>query len=140
MYSHRCTAIRKPSDSDCNGFTGRVILGCRRADGIYSHKFSAIQDVVKCVSYTDNRHLSKEDLALSYTKIKNQFTEQNEWLAIVPIASFICVVNFVKVMIMVKKWFDVRSTALTINASVSKVFQKTSSGYLTFLLQSQEKL
>ena len=45
------------------------------------------KDVVECVINDEKVHLTKEDLALSNTKIENWFTSQNKWLAVVLIAS-----------------------------------------------------
>ena len=47
------------------------------------------KDVVECVVNDKKVHLTKEDLALSNTKIENWFTQQNKWLAVVLIASII---------------------------------------------------
>ena len=60
-------------------------------------------------------------MALSNTKIENWFPQQNKWLAVVFIVSFIGVLSFVIGMIMIKKWFSVRNTVTTINTSISKV-------------------
>ena len=65
-------------------------------------------------------HLTK-DLALSNTKIENGFSQQNKWLAVVLIVSFIGVLSFVTNMIMVKKWFSIRNTFNKFNTSVSKI-------------------
>ena len=77
-------------------------------------------------------HLTKEDLALSNTKIENWFTSQNKWLAVVLIASIIGILGFIIGMIMVKKWFSVKNTVTTINTSVSKV-TKQLTGAITLL-------
>ena len=69
-------------------------------------------------------HLTKEDLALSNTKIENLFTQQNKWLAAVLIASIIGILSFVIGMIMVKKWFSIKNTVTAINTSVSKVIKQ----------------
>ena len=61
------------------------------------------KDVVECVVNDKKVQLTKEDLALSNTKIENWFTQQNKWLAAVLIASFIGVLSFVVGTIMVKK-------------------------------------
>ena len=74
-----------------------------------------------CFVNNEKVHLTKEDLALSNTKIENWFTQQNKWLAVVLIVSFIGVLRFVAGMIMVKKWFSIENTITTINTSVSKV-------------------
>ena len=79
------------------------------------------KDVIKCVVNDEKVHLTKEDLALSNTKIEIWFTQQNKWLAIVLIASIIGVLSFVIGMIMVKKWFGIKNTVTTINTYVSKV-------------------
>ena len=79
------------------------------------------KDVVECVINDEKVHLTKEDLALSNTKIENWFTSQNKWLAVVLIASIIGILSFIIGMIMVKKWFSVKNTVTTINTSVSKV-------------------
>ena len=79
------------------------------------------KDVVECIVNDEKVHLTKEDLALSNTKIENWFTQQNKWLAVVLIASIIGILSFVIGMIMVKKWFSVKNTVTTINTSVSKV-------------------
>ena len=79
------------------------------------------KDVVECIVNDEKVHLTKEDLALSNTKIENWFTQQNKWLAVVLIASIIGVLSFVVGMIMVKKWFSFKNTVTTINTSVSKV-------------------
>ena len=42
------------------------------------------KDVVECIVNDEKVHLTKEDLALSNTKIENWFTQQNKWLAVVP--------------------------------------------------------
>ena len=76
---------------------------------------------VECVVNDEKVHLTKEDLALSNTKIENWFTQQNKWLAVVLIASIIGILSFVIGMIMVKKWFSIKNTVTTINTSVSKV-------------------
>ena len=47
------------------------------------------QDAVECVVNDEKVHLTKEDLALSNTKIENWLTQQNEWLAVVLTLSFI---------------------------------------------------
>ena len=47
------------------------------------------KDIVDYVVNNEKVHLTKEDLALSNTKIGNWFTQQNKWLAVVIIASFI---------------------------------------------------
>ena len=79
------------------------------------------KDVVDCVVNNEKVHLTKEDLALSNTKIENWFMQQNIWLSVVLIARFIGVLSFVVGMIMVRKWFTVKHTVININASVSKV-------------------
>ena len=68
------------------------------------------KDVVECVVNDEKVHLTKEDLALSNTKIENWFTQQNKWLAVVLILSIIGVLSFVVGMIMVKKWFSINVT------------------------------
>ena len=78
------------------------------------------KDVVECVGNDEKVHLTKEDLALSNTKIENCFTQQNKWLAVVLIASIIGVLSFVVGMIMVKKWFSIKNTATTIHTSLNK--------------------
>ena len=78
------------------------------------------KDVVECV-VNEKAHLTKEDLALSNTKIENWFTQQNKWLAVVLIASIIGILSFIIGMVMVKKWFSIKNTVTTINPSVSKV-------------------
>ena len=50
-------------------------------------------DVVECVVNDEKVHLTKEDLALSNTKIENCFTQQNKWLAVVLIASIIGILS-----------------------------------------------
>ena len=77
------------------------------------------KDVVECVVNDEKVHLTKEDLALSNTRIENWFTQQNKWLAVVLIASIIGVLSFVTGMIMVKKWSSIKNTVTTINTSVS---------------------
>ena len=52
------------------------------------------KDIVECVVNYEKVHLTKEDLALSHTKFQNWFTQQNKWLAVVLIASFISVFKF----------------------------------------------
>ena len=52
------------------------------------------KDVVKLVGNDEKVHLTKEDLALSNTKIENWFTQQNKWLAVVLIVSIIGVFKF----------------------------------------------
>ena len=66
------------------------------------------KDVVECVVIDEKVHLTKEDLALSNTKIENWFTQQNKWLAVILIASIIGILSFVIGMIMVKKWFSIK--------------------------------
>ena len=56
-------------------------------------------DVVECVVNDEKVHLTKEDLALSNTKIENWFTQQNKWLAVVLIASIIGILSFIIGMI-----------------------------------------
>ena len=90
------------------------------------------KDVVECVINDEKVHLTKEDLALSNTKIENWFTSQNKWLAVVLIASIIGILSFIIGMIMVKKWFSVRNTVTTINTSVSRV-TKQLTGSITLL-------
>ena len=63
--------------------------------------------VVECVVNDEKVHLTKENLALSNTKIEKWFTQQNKWLAVVLIVSIIGVLSFVVGMIMVKKWFSI---------------------------------
>ena len=65
------------------------------------------KDVVEYVVNDEKVHWTKEDLALSNTKIENWFIQQNKWLAVVLIASIIGVLSFVIDMIMVKKWFSI---------------------------------
>ena len=72
------------------------------------------KDVVEYVVNDEKVHLTKEDLALSNTKIENWFTQQNKWLAVVLIASIIGVLSFVVSMIMVKKWFSIKNTVSTV--------------------------
>ena len=79
------------------------------------------KDVVECVVNDEKVHLTKEDLALSNTKIENWFMQQNKWLAVVIIASIIGVLSFVIGMITVKKWFSIKNIVITIKTSVSKV-------------------
>ena len=76
------------------------------------------KNVVECVINDEKVHLTKEDLALSNTKIENWSTQHNKWLAVVLIASIIGVLSFVIGMIMVKKWFSIKNTVTTINTSV----------------------
>ena len=76
------------------------------------------KEVVECVTNDEIVHLTKDNLALSNPKIENWFTQQNKWLAVVLIASFIGVISFVIGMIMVKKWFSIKNTVTTINTSV----------------------
>ena len=78
------------------------------------------KDVVECVINDEKVHLTK-DLAISNTKIENWFTQQNKWLAVVLIVSFIGVLGFVVGMIMVTKWFSIKNAVTTINTSISKV-------------------
>ena len=80
-----------------------------------------LKDIVECVVNDEKVHLTKEDLALSNTRIENWFTQQDKWLAVVLTASIIGVLSFVISMIMVKKWFSIKNTVTTINTSVSKV-------------------
>ena len=54
------------------------------------------RDVVDCVVNNEKIHLTKEDLAVSHTKIENWLIQQNIWLAVVLIASFIGVLIFYK--------------------------------------------
>ena len=58
--------------------------------------------------------------------------QQNKWLAVVFIASFIGILGFMAGMIMVKKWFSIRNTVTTINTSVSK-FAKQIAGATSLL-------
>ena len=67
------------------------------------------KDVVECVVNDRKVHLTKEDLALSNTKIENWFTQQNKLLAVVLIASIIGVLSFVIGMIMVQKRFSIKN-------------------------------
>ena len=60
------------------------------------------KDVVECVVNDEKVHLTKEDLALSNTKIENWLTQQNKWLAVVLIASIIGILSCVIGLIMVK--------------------------------------
>ena len=53
------------------------------------------KDVVECVVNDEKVHLTKEDLALSNTKIENWFTQQNKWLAVVLIASVIGILSVI---------------------------------------------
>ena len=66
------------------------------------------KDVVECVVDDEKVHITKEDLALSNTKIENWFTQQNKWLAVVLIANITGILSFILGMIMVKKWFSVK--------------------------------
>ena len=79
------------------------------------------KDLVNCVVNDEKVHLTKENLALSNTKIENWFAPQNKWLAVVLIASIIGILSFIIAMVMVKKWFSVQNTVTTINTSMSKV-------------------
>ena len=80
------------------------------------------KDVVECFVNDKKVHLIKEeDLALSNTKTENWFTQQNKWLAVVLIASFIGILNFVVGMSMIKKRFSITNTVTSISTSVSKV-------------------
>ena len=69
---------------------------------------------------------------MSNTKIKNWFTQQKKWLAVVLIASIIGILSFIIGMVMVKKWFSIKNTVTTINTSVSKV-TKQLTGAITLL-------
>ena len=60
------------------------------------------KDIVECVVSDEKVYLTKEDLALTNTKIENWFTQQNKWLAVVLIASIIGILSFVIDMVMVK--------------------------------------
>ena len=73
------------------------------------------KDVVECVVNAEKVPLTKEDLALSSTKIGNWFILQNKQLALVLIGSFFGVLSFVVGMIMVMKWFSIKNTVTTIN-------------------------
>ena len=75
---------------------------------------------MECVVNDEKVHLTKEDLALSTTRIENWFTPQKKCLAEVLIASIIGILSFIIDMVMVKKWFSVKNTVTTINTSVSK--------------------
>ena len=90
------------------------------------------KDVVECVVNDEKVHLTKEDLALSNTKIENWITQQNKWLAVVLIASIIGILSFILGMVMVMKWFSIKNTVTTINTSVSKV-TKQPTGAITLL-------
>ena len=52
------------------------------------------KDVVEYVVNDEKVHLTKEDFALSNTKIENWITQQNKWLAVVLIASIIMFCNW----------------------------------------------
>ena len=67
-----------------------------------------IQCHLDCVVNNEKVHLTKEDLALYNTKIENWFTQENKWLAVVLIDSFIGILHFVIGMIRVKKWFSIK--------------------------------
>ena len=95
------------------------------------------KDVVACVDNNEKVHFTKEDLALSNTKSENLFTKQTKWLAVVLIASIIGDIHFVVGMITVKKWFNVSTTVVTINASASKV-AKQLAGAISLLNKSRE--
>ena len=95
------------------------------------------KDVVECVVNDERVHLTKEDLALSNTKIENWFTQQNKWLAVVLITSIIGILGFIIGMVMVKKWFSVKNTVTTINTSVSKVTKQLTRA-ITLSIQSEE--
>ena len=90
------------------------------------------KEVVECVVNAEKVHLTKEDLALSNTKIENWFTQQNKWLAVVLIANIIGILSFIIGMVMAKKWFSIKNTVTTINTSVSKV-TKQLTGAITLL-------
>ena len=70
------------------------------------------KDVAECVVNDEKVYQTKEDLALSNTKIENWFTQQKKWLAVVLIASIIGVLSFIIGMIMVKKWFHIKIPVL----------------------------
>ena len=72
------------------------------------------KDVVECVVNGEKVHLTKEDLALSNTKIRNWFTQQKKWLAVILVASFIGVLSFVVDMILIKELFSITNTVTTI--------------------------
>ena len=55
----------------------------------------SFKDAVECVTNDEKVHLTKEYLALSNTRIENWFTQQNKWLTVVFISSFIGVLSFV---------------------------------------------
>ena len=75
------------------------------------------KNVVECVIKDEKVYLTKEDLALSNTKIENCFTQQNKCLAVVLIASIIAVLSSLVGMIMIRKWFSIKNTVTTINTS-----------------------
>ena len=66
------------------------------------------KDGVKCVVNDEKVHLIKKDLALSKSKIENGFTQQNKWLDVALIASFIGISSFVLGMIMVMNRFSIK--------------------------------
>ena len=95
------------------------------------------KDVEECVVNDEKVHLTKEELALSNTKIENWFTQQNKWLVVVLIASITGIFSFIIGMVMVKKWFSIKNTVTTINTSVSKV-TKQLTGAITLLNSIRE--
>ena len=90
------------------------------------------KDVLECVVNDEKVHITKEDLALSNTKIENWFSQQNKWLAAVLIACIIGILSFIIGMVMVKKWFSIKNTVTTINTSLSRV-TKQLAGTITLL-------
>ena len=71
FHSHRCTTIWKPSDSDCKNVqvesfeNEEVLIEYTLANPM------SLKDVVDYVVNNEKVHLTKEDLALSNTKIEN---------------------------------------------------------------------
>ena len=70
FHSHRCTTIWKPSDSDCKRLQvelyedEEVLIEYTLANPMQ------FKDVVDCLVNDEKVHLTKEDLALSNTKLK----------------------------------------------------------------------
>ena len=83
---------------------------------------------MECVVNNEEVYLTKEELALSKPKIENSFTQQNKWLAVVPIASYFGVLSFVIGMIMAMKWFSIRNNSKMADEHFCSSFHALSKG------------
>ena len=61
-----------------------------------------LSENLDCIVSNEIVHLTKDDLVLSNTKFRNWFIQQNKWLVVVHIASFIGVLSFAIGMIMIR--------------------------------------